>query len=880
LAIRSKDVSAIYELLYNPNFIPRRSPDAHIEPLTIDGRATFVLIKESEHEDYEVDDDTNAVWQLLDGNRTVKELVADAAIANPSLTEKDVKDIVATLAEEGAIETSEAEVEKKRVEVESAFQVNVNVVEDSSKSLAGLYKITRKLIGRWELYVTLGISVVGAVLFSEKFVQIFSSPTVLAFAGSTLLGYFVYQMVILLPVYAVHEVAHGAVCDYYGAKPGGIGTGLYYLAPFFYCDTSAAWRLPRRARIMISVAGPLSELTISSAFVFASFFVAPGFLKNVLYVGAFLGYYGSLINFSPIVETDGYYILTDILDIPNLRDETFSFIKKGILGALGRPVSRVRRSARMKRIFALYSLIMFGWLAFFGYTTVHLFAIYGGDAYGSLVSLGSTALGRSPLDPVSIGIDLATVGYFALLMGGFAVMGLVAYRKVHIRGKLETIHDKRVSVFMPVPSFINRKKASDLVRRSKSLARKHSRSFSVTLEPPFVVASLRLGRADETLEETRSSMVKVEQSFRSMHSSFLAGRAVSEDSLSGKKWIGEGMMALARQLSAEERGMAAAGATEYLLRREQALRTVLLSGFGTVWTLELSPEDYRRLRRQIFPALVAEDLGGAGLPPDLEAYKKRVVFGHEALAKLSLEIEEESGEVFGKPEIYQTAAFLEPIGSNLVFAGRTDKAEGSVVWIGGLFLYQAWMACILEALGEATVGLKSVRLLPSPLTRPQTAKLTDKELSSLVSDFAMMDSLQKAATDGTAKIMSTYQSATNFHEALQSLVTDEVFEVGLFMPILNANRKRLEGLGEALDLFEKEWAKTYDRFARSKGIVEEEISKRRTKPGAAREGTLPRAILRFRGAKPATPAFEREIKLMYTAGRLVYDVISASDLVM
>jgi len=190
------------------------------------------------------------------------------------------------------------------------------------------------------------------------------------------------------------------------------------------------------------------------------------------------------------------------------------------------------------------------------------------------------------------------------------------------------------------------------------------------------------------------------------------------------------------------------------------------------------------------------------------------------------------------------------------------------------------MGYMLETIGEAAVGLKSVRLLPSPLTRPQTAKLTDGELSFLGSDFRTMDSLQKAVADGAAKIMSTYQSAKNFYDALQSLVTDEGFEVGLFLPILNANQKRLEGLGETLDRSEEEWAKTYDRFVRSKGIVEEEISRRKAEPGSGKGRSFSRALAKFRGDRPVTPAFEREVKQMYSAGRLVYDIISASDLVM
>jgi hypothetical protein len=880
LAIRSKDVSAIYELLYNPNFIPRRSPDAHIDLVEIEGRPTYILIKESDHENYEVDEDTGKVWQLLDGNMTVKEVCEAAAKVDETITEKDVKDIIASLAEEGAIETTEAEVEKKRVEVESAFQININLVENSEESLKGVYEFLKRYIRLWELYVAIGVSLIGAVLFAGTFVQIFSTRVALEVAGSALLGYFVYQMFILLPVYAVHELAHGAVCHYYGAKPRGIGTGLYYLAPFFYCDTSDAWKLPRRARIMISLAGPVSEVTISAVFVFLSYFVTSGFAHTVLIVGAFLGFYATMINLSPIIETDGYYILTDVLNIPNLRDETFGFLKKGVLSALGRPVSKVRRSAKVKRIFYLYAVIMFGWLAFFVYTTGNLFFIYGGDAYTSLVTIGLTVLGQKPFGIVGIGVSVATLAYFALLMGGFAVMGSVAYRRVHYGGaKLETIHDKRVSVFMPVPSFIQRDKATKLVRKSRSLARKFTRSYSLTLEPPFCVAALKLGKADETLDETRESMSRVETSFRSMHASFLAGGGQSEDYYEGKKWLSGTLSALAGQLS----GGAASGVADYLHRRGQALRTVLLSGFGTVWTLELVPEDFRRLRKQIFPALVAEDLGGAGLPPDLEAFKKRVVFGPEALSTLSAQVEEESSEVFKNPEVYQTAAFLEPIGSKLVFAGRTDRVEGSVVWLGGVFLYQAWIGFIREALDDSAIGLRSLRALPTPITKAQATKLSAEELKLLGEDFGRLEALHKAVEESMTKIESTYQSALNFHETLQSLVVDEGFDVGLYNPILNANQKRLEGVREGLNALAKEWSRSYEKFRKTAEATEEEASRRASQQAQEKTslGTGFRsAVAGLRGRKPRSQPFEAEVKLMYSAARLMYDVVAASDVVL
>ena len=227
--------------------------------------------------------------------------------------------------------------------------------------------------------------------------------------------------------------------------------------PFFYCDTSDSWRLGRRARIMISIAGPLSTLVIGSLFVFATYFLLSGFSRNVLQISAFFCFYGTLINFSPFIETDGYYIISDILNIPNLRDESFRYLKTKLLSLLGRPVTQARYSKTKKRIFLIFALIGLGWLLFFGYTTIRLTYLYGQDAYRALLNLLETLLRIRPFSLTAVTVNAAAVTYFALLVSGYFVMGVVGYKKLQMgKVSLETIHDKRVAIFLPLSAFLQR----------------------------------------------------------------------------------------------------------------------------------------------------------------------------------------------------------------------------------------------------------------------------------------------------------------------------------------------------------------------------------------------------------------------------------------
>ena len=888
MAVGSGDASAIYELLYNPAYTPQASPDAHIEKLTVEGKPAFVLMKESESAYYDVDETTNTIWNLLDGRKTIREIFDAAKSTHDTLTEKEVREVLVSLAEEGTIKSTEQEIHKKRVEIASAFQIDVHLLEDSSKSLAGLFRVTRKLIKKQELPIGLGIAALGFALFYTSFVQIFADTSILDVGGSALIGLLFYQMVVLLPVYAVHELAHAAVCDYYGAKPRDIGTGLYYLAPFFYCDTSDSWKLSRRARIMICVAGPLSTVVISAALVFSSYLVPPGYFQTVLKIAAFFGYYGTLINFSPVIETDGYYILSDILNIPNLRDEAFSYAKRLFLILLGRHPPTVRQSARRKRIIMLYSVVTFAWLAFFGYSTFWLMLLYGQNAFTALSSIWLTLIRVQALNLTTMGVDVAILLYFALMVAGFVVMATVASRNIRMKGvKLETIHDKRVSAFLPLPSTFRRTRGSELVDKGKKAARKFSRSFSVTLEPPLCVAALKLGRVNQSLDAMRGEMQRVEQSFRSLHHEFLSRHPISEEASVGKRSMTDNLIELARQFPEPERRGAVSAVSQFLRRQDDAIGNLLQSAFGTVWTLELSPSDYKRIRREAFPSLIAEDLGGANLGGELEDFKRHVVLGPEAIAQHSSEYDEESKEVSKSPEVYQVTVFVEPMKSRLVFVGRTDKVEGSVVWLGGLFLYQAWTGYIGGVLEDAALGLRSIGLAPSiSLTKAQALKLREDELEELKLDFERIEKLTKTVEEGMTKVESTYESATNFHETLGSLVSDESYDVGLYRPILSTNGKHLEGVRERVKDFQAEFAKVSKKLAASKEVIDGEYSRRASGATSPRRQGLRKLVAGFipkwirAGPVRRTPLHDAQVKLMFATSRLVYGVVVASDVIL
>ena len=114
----------------------------------------------------------------------------------------------------------------------------------------------------------------------------------------------------------VHEFGHAAGCRYGGGRPGRIGMGLYIVYPALYTDVSDAQRLGRAARIRTDLGGVyFNGLAILGV---AAGYAATGYEPLILVI--VLIHIEILQQLIPVVRLDGYYILTDLVGVPDLFD--------------------------------------------------------------------------------------------------------------------------------------------------------------------------------------------------------------------------------------------------------------------------------------------------------------------------------------------------------------------------------------------------------------------------------------------------------------------------------------------------------------------------------------------------------------------------------
>lgn len=151
---------------------------------------------------------------------------------------------------------------------------------------------------------------------------------------------------------------------------------LIYLQPAFYCNVSDAWLFPKKSsRLWVTFAGAHLEVTLWALATVIWRLTEPGTLIShlALVVMASSGI-KTLFNLNPLIKLDGYYLLSDYLDVPNLRGRAFGYLGSLMKRILGLPVQGNQEvPARERRIYLLYGLLAGAFsILFLGYVIYHL----------------------------------------------------------------------------------------------------------------------------------------------------------------------------------------------------------------------------------------------------------------------------------------------------------------------------------------------------------------------------------------------------------------------------------------------------------------------------------------------------------------------------
>jgi putative peptide zinc metalloprotease protein len=128
----------------------------------------------------------------------------------------------------------------------------------------------------------------------------------------------------------LHEFGHGLSCKHFGGECHEIGVMFLVMTPCLYCNVSDSWMLPNRwHRAAIGAAGMYVEVVLASICTFIWWFTEPGPLNYICLNVMFISSVSTvLFNANPLLRYDGYYILSDILEIPNLRQKASTILNR------------------------------------------------------------------------------------------------------------------------------------------------------------------------------------------------------------------------------------------------------------------------------------------------------------------------------------------------------------------------------------------------------------------------------------------------------------------------------------------------------------------------------------------------------------------------
>ncbi len=129
-----------------------------------------------------------------------------------------------------------------------------------------------------------------------------------------------------------HEIGHATATNYFGAKHGGIGGGFYLFSPVAFADVTDIWRLKKSQRIVVSLSGVYFEMLFCSLLASLGFFIENNTLMIIaISIGLF-----SFNNLTPFLRNDGYWILSDLIEKPNLFHHSTEKIKEVLQFFMGK----------------------------------------------------------------------------------------------------------------------------------------------------------------------------------------------------------------------------------------------------------------------------------------------------------------------------------------------------------------------------------------------------------------------------------------------------------------------------------------------------------------------------------------------------------------
>ncbi|HYE03148.1 MAG TPA: PqqD family peptide modification chaperone [Phycisphaerales bacterium] len=318
---------------------PRLRPHVQITRQLYRGRRWHVVHDPASNQFYRLNPIAHQFVASLDGKRDVETAwkLSLATFGDSAPTQNEIIQLLSQLYSSNLLSVDDSpeteqllrrgrERVRKRIQQQAIGIMYFRIrLFNPDRLLAWLEPVFRPLLNRWGLLawaLFVGWAVASVLPQWERLTEGFD--TAISPAN------WPWLIVVFVVTKAIHELGHGIICKRFGGQVPEMGVMMLVMFPAPYVDASAAWGFASRwQRMAVGAGGMIFELTIAAAAALYWVGGGPGELATQLAYNAMLTASVStvLFNANPLMRFDGYYILADLLEVPNLMQRAQSMLK-------------------------------------------------------------------------------------------------------------------------------------------------------------------------------------------------------------------------------------------------------------------------------------------------------------------------------------------------------------------------------------------------------------------------------------------------------------------------------------------------------------------------------------------------------------------------
>eukprot|EP00913_Durusdinium_trenchii_P028467 g26695.t1 len=281
-------------------------------------------------------DEEHAIWQALDGKSTVDDVCRqfERRFTPQRMSAAQLRGFLSRLHRDGLIVTDAAgqgdelikRLHKSRKEAIKNAATNILAIRfpgiDPERFLRWTDGLGKRLFHPVTAAAVLATALAALTLIVVQFDQFRTQlPTLDALLTINRFG---WLLVTLAGVKILHELSHAMACRRFGGECHEIGLMLLVFTPCLYCNVTDSWRFPSKwRRIAVAAAGMYIEIALASICTFLWWFSQPGLFHSLcMNIVIVCSVSTIIVNGNPLLRYDGYFILADLIEIPNLRQKS------------------------------------------------------------------------------------------------------------------------------------------------------------------------------------------------------------------------------------------------------------------------------------------------------------------------------------------------------------------------------------------------------------------------------------------------------------------------------------------------------------------------------------------------------------------------------